>query len=399
MIKLDFISKLLGEGKVRRDRIVRLSAVAVLVLGAAAYLLASNVAYAVSVDGDFVGYARSVEEVNSAVDSVAATASSVLGYEYAVESEVDCRLALAQADESVAASVEEKLLDNIEDIGEYAIVCVDGTPVCAFETSAAASAALSEYIASFTDGNTVSARFREEVSVVVDYADTALLAVAENFAAVAAEMITLDTVSEVVEYEDIPYETRYIEDETLFEDEQVVVTNGLNGRRRLEKEIKAVNGEVTETSVLVSFDQTQPVEEVIRQGTRVRLSTGSYIWPTEGLITSYFGYRNIGIGSTYHQGMDIAGPTGTPIVAADGGTVIRSGEWGGFGLMMIIEHDNGDHTYYAHCSSLLKKVGETVEQGELIARMGSTGVSTGSHLHFEYRPGGETSADPLEILN
>ena len=141
-----------------------------------------------------------------------------------------------------------------------------------------------------------------------------------------------------------------------------------------------------------------PVKAVVHTGTRERLSTGTYIWPTEGTLTSYYGYRRISVGSSYHQGVDIAAYTGTEIYASDGGTVIFSGTYGGYGNMIKIEHDNGDITYYAHCSKLLKKSGETVKQGELIAYMGNTGVSTGSHLHFEIRIGGEQSVDPLEYF-
>ena len=90
-----------------------------------------------------------------------------------------------------------------------------------------------------------------------------------------------------------------------------------------------------------------------------------------------------------HKGLDYAHPTGTNIYASAGGTVTFSG-WnsGGYGYLVIISHGNGVQTYYAHCSKLLCSVGQTVSQGQLIAKVGNTGRSTGPHLHFEIRVNG-----------
>ena len=107
--------------------------------------------------------------------------------------------------------------------------------------------------------------------------------------------------------------------------------------------------------------------------------------PTSGVITSRFGPRSSG----NHTGLDIAGPVGTPIAAAAAGTVVFSG-WDNYGLgyAVKISHGNGVETVYGHCSKLYVKTGETVESGQAIAAMGSTGNSTGSHLHLEIRVNG-----------
>lgn len=109
------------------------------------------------------------------------------------------------------------------------------------------------------------------------------------------------------------------------------------------------------------------------------------IKPTTGVITSRYGPR---WGST-HKGLDIAGPVGTPIAAAAGGTVTFSG-WDnyGYGYCIKIDHGSGVVTLYAHCEKLYVKAGQTVQQGEAIATMGSTGRSTGPHLHLEIRLNG-----------
>lgn len=362
------------------------------------YLLASNVAYAVTVNGEFVGYAGTVEEINSAVDSVTATASGALGYEYALESNVTYELSIGRPDAKIASVVEEVLLDDIDVIGKYSVVCVNGVPFCAFESTEAASAALSAYIDLYTNENTISANFAETVSIIVDYADNNLLEVAADFNANAVNFLSVATVEDITEETVIPYETEQILDSDILSGDTAIEREGQNGLSRIRREVSYINGEPQSSVILESETLTAPVSAILHVGTRERLSTGTYIWPTEGTLTSYYGYRKIAVGSSYHQGVDIAASTGTEIYAADGGVVIFSGTYGGYGYFIKIQHDNGDETYYAHCSKLLKKSGETVKQGELIAYMGNTGVSTGSHLHFELRIGGESSVDPLEYF-
>ncbi|MHA3903830.1 M23 family metallopeptidase [Castellaniella sp. WN] len=104
-------------------------------------------------------------------------------------------------------------------------------------------------------------------------------------------------------------------------------------------------------------------------------------------LSSSFGWRRNPVSGrhTMHEGLDFVAPRGTPIRAASGGLVTRAGTWHGYGRMVEIDHGNGLRTRYAHASSVLVKAGDIVRQGQLIARVGSTGRSTGSHLHFEVR--------------
>lgn len=113
----------------------------------------------------------------------------------------------------------------------------------------------------------------------------------------------------------------------------------------------------------------------------------SLIRPVSGTITSRFGARS-NIRSSSHTGLDIAAPTGTPIKAAASGTVTFSGRKGSYGYMIVISHGNGVQTYYGHCSKLYAKNGQTVFQGDVVATVGSTGNSTGPHLHLEIRVNG-----------
>jgi murein DD-endopeptidase MepM/ murein hydrolase activator NlpD len=118
---------------------------------------------------------------------------------------------------------------------------------------------------------------------------------------------------------------------------------------------------------------------------------GSFMRPVAGPIVSGFGYRIHPIYKVraFHNGLDIAAPTGTPIHAAGAGYVIHSGWWGGYGNCVIIDHGGGVSTVYGHCSSLVAQAGQKVRRGQVIAAVGSTGLSTGPHLHFEVRHSGK----------
>jgi murein DD-endopeptidase MepM/ murein hydrolase activator NlpD len=122
-------------------------------------------------------------------------------------------------------------------------------------------------------------------------------------------------------------------------------------------------------------------------------SSAGLIWPVQGVITSPFGMR----WGRMHEGIDIGAPTGTPIWAAAGGTVFYAGWEGGYGNLTVIDHGNGLATAYGHQSRIVVATGQTVTRGQVIGYVGSTGHSTGPHLHFEVRVNG-TPVDPLGYL-
>ena len=123
------------------------------------------------------------------------------------------------------------------------------------------------------------------------------------------------------------------------------------------------------------------------------------IWPVAGPISSYYGYRTSpgGIGSTFHEGVDLAGDYGTPISATAAGTVTKAGWVGGYGYLVEVRHADGIVTRYGHNSAVLVYEGQHVDQGSMIALMGSTGNSTGPHCHYAVRIHGE-AVDPMYFL-
>jgi murein DD-endopeptidase MepM/ murein hydrolase activator NlpD len=124
----------------------------------------------------------------------------------------------------------------------------------------------------------------------------------------------------------------------------------------------------------------------------------NFIWPLSGRLTSYYGRRNISVGgNTFHAGLDIAAKTGTPIAASRPGTVTKAGWGGSYGYVVYLDHGDGSQTRYGHQSQLNVRVGQYVNQGDIIGFVGSTGASTGPHVHFEIRFNGR-SVDPLGYL-
>lgn len=132
---------------------------------------------------------------------------------------------------------------------------------------------------------------------------------------------------------------------------------------------------------------------------QARLDATPSLWPTEGQVTSRYGWRRgpFGGGSDFHPGIDIANSTGTPIIATAAGVVTYSGYMSGYGYLIAIDHGYGIETYYGHNSRNYVEKGETVQKGEVIAAMGSTGYSTGPHVHYEVRVNG-THVDPGKFL-
>ena len=214
--------------------------------------------------------------------------------------------------------------------------------------------------------------------------------------------LTMTVVQRERYVEDVMYDIEYTDSANLYKGDYKVTSPGQYGAADVVATVTYVNGEETERTVLSSVTLREPVTEQRLQGTKERptwLPTGSFRWPVSGRVTSYFGGRRSpgGIGSTNHKGIDIAAPRGTPVYAADGGTVTYAGWMSGYGYLVRINHGNGYETYYGHNSSLTVSVGQKVYKGQQIARVGSTGNSTGNHCHFEIRYNG-VAKNPLNYL-
>ena len=145
----------------------------------------------------------------------------------------------------------------------------------------------------------------------------------------------------------------------------------------------------------LSWPELPSFGEQDRQPLNQSISNAGWIWPTRGMFTSGYGWR----WGRMHKGIDVANNVGTPVVAAKAGRVVFAG-WhdGGYGYLVTIAHPDGSRSLYGHNSNLLVREGQEVDQGQSISQMGSTGRSTGPHLHFEIHPAGSGAMNPLEFL-
>ena len=182
----------------------------------------------------------------------------------------------------------------------------------------------------------------------------------------------------------VKYKTEKKKDKDMYEGYSEIDQKGKNGLNTLTDETISINGEIVETNNLKTEVKKEPVTEIIRVGTKERpptVGSGKFIWPAkEGtyVVTSEFKWR----WGRHHDGIDMGCSTGTIVMAADGGTVTYAGYMGGYGNLVIIDHQNGMESYYGHNSSLTVSVGDKVYQGQQIAFSGNTGRSTGPHIHF-----------------
>lgn len=212
----------------------------------------------------------------------------------------------------------------------------------------------------------------------------------------AAPLLTVMATRQITVNETIPYEVEVKKDDKLLLGEKQVITRGEPGERIVTYLITRENGFETGRQVLEEKVLREPTTEVVAMGSTTLLASrgGARLsWPCSGGITSPFGTR----WGRMHEGIDIGAGYGCNVVAAAGGTVISAGWEGGYGNAVTISHGGGLVTHYAHLSSIKVSSGQTVERGELIGLVGSTGNSQGPHLHFEVLVNGQPR-NPVDYL-
>lgn len=223
----------------------------------------------------------------------------------------------------------------------------------------------------------------------------------------AKQELTVKTKEVVTEKEPVNFEKVTKETDKLYVGQTKMKQKGSKGLKEVTKEVTKENGETVEENLIEETVLKEPKKQIVLSGTkeqeemafavssdRKAAGSGRLAAPVSALnVTSGFGPR---WGRT-HLGVDLGMPSGSPVSAADAGNVIFAGYCGSYGNLVKVDHGNGMITYYAHCSKLLVRQGQAVEKGTVIAEVGSTGNSTGPHLHFEVRIDGE-NVDPMSCL-
>lgn len=196
--------------------------------------------------------------------------------------------------------------------------------------------------------------------------------------------------------ESISYKTETKDNSDMWRGETRVSQEGRDGKKIVEFKTVYENGRSVTRETIAEEVIQEPVNKVVQRGTKTSPSRGSgqLAWPAVGgYVSSHFGQR----WGRMHRGIDIARPSNFNILAADNGTVQSAGWENGYGNTIRINHNNGMVTVYAHLASMNVSRGQTVAKGQVIGRMGSTGNSTGIHLHFEVHENGQVR-NPMNYL-
>ncbi|TKD67676.1 M23 family metallopeptidase [Pseudalkalibacillus hwajinpoensis] len=210
------------------------------------------------------------------------------------------------------------------------------------------------------------------------------------------DFVTVTEIIELDEDEEIDYETKTKKSDSLEKGKKKVTQQGEVGTKSVTYEVKRENGKVVDKDVIEEEVMNEPITEVVLVGTKEVTSKGSgfFGWPAVGgTITSKQGER----WGSFHKGIDIAGVSNKTIRTVDNGTVTAAGTRSGYGNQITISHNNGLKTTYSHLSSMSVSVGDTVQKGDKIGVMGTTGNSTGIHLHFEVYKNGKLQ-NPMKYL-
>lgn len=339
-----------------------------------------------------------------------------------------CILAFAgkTADEDVVssslASSEEVVSEAGENVGFG--LYIDGNLVAALENEADANAALDEVLkirsSSLGLSSEAKVSFNNKVELVkgeypaeafVDTDKACELLGKKNAYNVGDKVLSYNgealpvklSVRSVVTYSEtvtLEYEVKKVYTDSMKNGVEKLLSKGYNGEGEETYEIVSLDGVVSERNVLSLDITVAPSDEIIRIGTQSNgitvASLGTFIKPYDGVVTSYTGPR---WGRT-HNGIDIAGDrcNGKPAVAACDGVVVRADWYGGYGNCVIIDHGNGVQTLYAHLCAFSVQVGDVLAAGDEVGKIGSTGNSTGPHLHFEVHVDGEI-VNPLIFVD
>ena len=195
-------------------------------------------------------------------------------------------------------------------------------------------------------------------------------------------LLTVRTVEVATFAEKVKYKTEYQKSSSYYEGEKIVQRAGSNGKAKITARLVKENGKTVSRKDLNKEIIKQPVSKIVIKGTKKvppKKGTGQLQRPVAVGVYRGYGPR----WGRWHYGLDYAASTGTPIHAADGGTVISAGWSGAYGMRIMIDHGGNIKTLYAHCSALYVSAGQQVYKGQTIAAVGSTGRSTGPHCHFE----------------
>lgn len=345
--------------------------------------------YEVTVDGKSIGITEDADSVAKMLKNVNDELAVVYGEEEYVKPDIRLRAKLV-ADEKLIddAQLHDGIAAASDKMSRAAVIVIDSK-----ETAAIADAGELGDVLRAAEERLGVADAKSSVVGLIGCTERlvpeANILSAEEAAAYLCDNGLINVKSEVISSKICEYTAPSVETENpeLYEGVREVTDKGVKGSCELVSTKYYINGEfVDEQSEQLVIDEGVPAQ--VSVGTKPRpagVGTGEFITPASGKLTSGYGAR----WGRNHNGIDIGAPTGTPVYASDDGVVTCSKYRNSYGNTVVIDHGNGYETYYAHNSELVVSEGQTVKKGQLIAKVGSTGNSTGPHCHFEIHYNGE----------
>ena len=382
-----------------RVKLVVAVALVALTVSAVSAVLNLRFAYQISYNDEVIGYVASTGDVEGVESEVLESIKTSDPEDYV--GSTSARLSLTVGGRIAKAhTVAEDILSNSDNLIDASVLIVDGKAVLAVDCDDITLNGILNYnLKRFNTGDEEECSFVNAVEVQNGYYPQSMVC---TLAEANGYLQTLDvkTVKTAKYVSEIPFETVRTESSAYLKGYTRVTARGVNGTADVTARVTYVNGAESSREILESVTLTAPVAQQETVGTAVVTKTQSnqkamFCWPLKKVsrqrISSYWG------DGRGHKAIDICSPHGTPIYAGLGGTVTYANYRSDYGYHVIIDHGNGYSTLYAHASQLLVSVGQVVEKGETIALVGSTGQSTGNHLHFEVRING-VRVNPLGYI-
>ena len=423
-----------------------------IVVAVVLFLSTHTLAIKVTMNDRVIGYVNNTDEYDAAVIKAEEVLTEQIGEESRIESVPAYEIAMVRRDKVLDEAELEKMVTQVsaETVGKNYGLFVDGTLIGTYNKESAILEMLENIKAPYktSSGNEVAV-FVQNVEVLEGtYADSFAMTIAEmrsrlltastieqytwaeedTVEAVLAKynmtsdmfnqlnpnlkeelevgdkvnvvvvkpLVSVQVQRTIVYDEAIPHETDISYDPNVWKNKKTVVTEGVDGVSEITATVLLIDGVEQGREIISQIVTREPITEVVIEGTKEIVSSGKYLWPIDSsfLITDrYFEDR----GERNHGALDIAATEGISIYACDAGTVIEANWYGTYGYQILILHDDGIYTRYAHCSALLVSEGEQVYQGQEIALLGNTGWSTGPHLHLEFIVDGEKTDPELFV--
>lgn len=380
-------------------KLICFCAVSVAIIGVSLLASGVTVAYKVTYGGQIIGQIASPEEFTAAkeiaADSILAENAERLIYTPKFSAVIGLK-----SRNSAAESVADGILRNTSEIAKGNAITVNGNMIAALTESTDVEAHLNNKLASYNIAKyECSSEFVDDVTVVTTYSPIENYITEEQL---GEKLATLSVKTIVKETVDVKLSYKIVTNRTSSKKVgyYAVTTKGVDGLKHKIDNVTYLNGVEVGRESVEDVIVTEPVNQVVTVGTAPSNAGTGMIFPIPKSSNYYVStYYGIDPGDRkMHHGIDLAVGRGTPIYAVLDGTVVDVGYRSDYGYYVVVEHSGGIKTRYAHNSQNLVKKGQTVAKGQTIALVGSTGRSTGNHLHFEVEVKGNR-VNPYNYFN